>query len=187
MESLNKQLFLDINQFAGHNHLLDSIMMGAAEVMPYFFIAVLFYLWFTNRRYEALYAGYTTTLGVVINQIIGLVYFHPRPFMEKLGTTLLAHKPENSFPSDHTTFTLSIALMLITFKSTRILGIVLSVLALWCGIARVYSGVHWPFDIAGSVITASIATIVICVLKDKLVKLNDIIIEIWNKIFKGKI
>jgi hypothetical protein len=35
MESLNKQLFLDINQFAGHNHLLDSIMMAAAEFMPY--------------------------------------------------------------------------------------------------------------------------------------------------------
>jgi undecaprenyl-diphosphatase len=75
--------------------------------------------------------------------------------MENLGTTLLAHKPENSFPSDHTTFTLSIALMLITFKSTRILGIILSFLALWCGIARVYSGVHWPFDIVGSIVTAS--------------------------------
>jgi len=186
MESLNKQLFLDINQFAGHNHLLDSVMMAAATVMPYLFIAVLFYLWFSHRRNEALYAGYTTTLGIVINSIIGLVYFHPRPFMEKLGTTLLSHKADSSFPSDHTTFTLSIALMLVTFKSTRILGIVLSVLALWCGIARVYAGVHWPFDIVGSIVTATIATIVIFVLKAKLVKLNDIIIEIWNKIFKDK-
>jgi undecaprenyl-diphosphatase len=55
--------------------------------------------------------------------------------------------------------------MLITFKSTRILGIILSFLALWCGIARVYVGVHWPFDLVGSIVTASIATIVIFVLK----------------------
>ena len=180
METINKQLFLDINQFAGYNHFIDFIMMVVAEVIPYFFIAVLFYLWFSNRRNEALYAGYTTTLGVVINQIVGLFYFHPRPFMEKLGTTLLAHKPENSSPSDHTTFTLSIALILITFKSTRILGFVLSILALWCGIARVYVGVHWPFDIVGSIATASFATLIIFVLKSKLIKLNDIIINILS-------
>ncbi len=184
MEELNKQLFLDINQYAGNNPFIDYLMVAVAEVMPYFFIGILFYLWFTNIRNEALYAGYATTLGVGINQIIGFFYFHPRPFMENLGTTLLAHKPENSFPSDHTTFTLSIALMLITFKSTRILGIILSFLALWCGIARVYTGVHWPFDLVGSVITSILAVVVIYLFKSKLIKLNDIIINIWNKIFK---
>jgi undecaprenyl-diphosphatase len=186
MEELNRQLFLNINQYVGNSHFIDFIMVIVAEIMPYFFIGILFYLWFTNRRNEALYAGYTTTLSVGINQIIGLFYFHPRPFMENLGTTLLVHKPENSFPSDHTTFTLSIALMLITFKSTRILGIVLSFLALWCGIARVYTGVHWPFDIVGSVITSILAFVVIFLFKSKFIKLNDLIINIWNKIFKVK-
>jgi undecaprenyl-diphosphatase len=185
MEELNRQLFLNINQYVGNSHFIDLIMILIAKSMPYFFIGILFYLWFTNRRNESLYAGYATTLGVGINQIIGFFYFHPRPFMENLGTTLLAYKPENSFPSDHTTFTLSIALMLISFKSTRILGVVLSVFALWCRIARIYTGVHWPFDIAGSVITSSVAVIIILLLKSKLMKLNDIIINLWDKIFKA--
>lgn len=186
METLNQNIFLSINDFANQNDFLDTVMIGMANSMPYFFIGLLFYLWFTNRKNEALFAGYATTLGVIINQIIGLFYFHPRPFMENLGITLLSHKAENSFPSDHTTFVVSIALMLITFRSTRTLGIVSIILALWCGVARVYCGIHYPFDIMGSIIVSIVAVVIITIIKDKLSVLNDIIISIWNKIFKDK-
>ena len=181
---MNEKLFLFINSFAGKNHILDLTMIAAAKAMPYVFICLLFYLWFTNRKNEALFAGYATTLGVTIDAIIGLIYFHPRPFMEHLGVMLIHHKPETSFPSDHTTFTLSIALMLLTFKSTRILGIIFTFLALWCGIARIYSGVHWPFDILGSIIVSIISVSIIVLLKYPFQKLNDIIIDIWNKILR---
>ncbi len=181
---MNKEIFLLINSFAGKYHVLDLIMIAAAKTMPYIFIILLFYLWFSDRKNEALFAGYATTLGIVINGIIGLVYFHPRPFMEHLGTMLIHHKPGNSFPSDHTTFTMSIALTLLTFKSTRILGILLTFLALWCGIARIYVGVHWPFDILGSIIVSIIAVIIIVLLKKSLQKLNNFIINIWNKILR---
>ena len=180
--SLNQQIFLTINNFAGKSHQLDLIMSMAAEYLPYIFIALLFYLWFRDRKNEALYAGYATTLGVLINQIIGLFYFHPRPFMDHLGTTLLSHKIENSFPSDHTTFTLSIALMLITFKTTRVIGVVTTFLALWCGIARVYAGVHYPFDILGSVVVSILAVIVIMTFRNKLAILNNFAISVWQKI-----
>ena len=181
---MNKEIFLFINSFAGKNHILDLIMIAAAKAMPYIFILALFYLWFSKRKNEALFAGYATTLGIVINGIIGLVYFHPRPFMEHLGTLLIHHKASSSFPSNHTTFTMSIALMLLTFKSTRILGIVLTILALWCGIARIYVGVHWPFDILGSITVSIIAVIIIVLLKNPLQKLNNFIINIWNKILR---
>ena len=183
---MNKEIFLFINSFAGKNHILDLTMIAAAKAMPYIFILILFYLWFTNRKNEALFAGYATTLGIIINGIIGLVYFHPRPFMEHLGTMLIHHKPGNSFPSDHTTFTLSIALMLLTFKTTRILGIIFTFLALWCGIARIYVGVHWPFDILGSTVVSIIAVIIIILFKNPLQKLNNFIINIWNKLLRIK-
>ena len=186
MEELNKNLFLTINSYAGQHHLLDLSMISAAKFMPYIFIALLFYLWFNDKRNEALYAGYATTLGIVINQIIGMVVFHNRPFVDGLGLNLLSHKVENSFPSDHTTFTVSIALMLLTCKSTRILGVVTAFLALWCGVARVYSGVHYPFDIIGSIIVSIVAIIIITIFKNKLSGLNDLIISIWDKIFKDK-
>ena len=181
---MNEKLFLFINSFAGKNHLLDSIMITVAESMPYVFIGLLFYLWFSNKKNEALFAGYATTLGVTIDAIIGLIYFHPRPFMEHLGIMLIRHKPETSFPSDHTTFTLSIALMLLTFKSTRILGVVFTFLALLCAIARIYVGVHWPFDILGSITVSIISVITILILKNYLQILNDIIINIWNKLLR---
>jgi len=107
--------------------------------------------------------------------------------MDHLGTTLLTHKPENSFPSDHTTFTLSIALMLLTFRSTRLIGVLATLLALWCGLARVYGGIHYPFDILGSIVVALVATGIITMLRGKLAGLNDGIVGIWNAIFKGKI
>ncbi|MFK5880872.1 MAG: undecaprenyl-diphosphatase [Sulfurospirillum sp.] len=186
MQTLNQAIFLNINDYASKNHFLDSLMVLAAKGMPFVFIGVLFYLWFSNRKNEALYAGYATSLGVGINQLIGIFYFHNRPFMDHLGTTLLSHKAENSFPSDHTTFTVSIALMLLTFKPTRSLGIVATFLALWCGIARVYTGVHYPFDILGSIIVSIIAVVAVSLLESKLSRLNLLVISAWDKIFKKK-
>ncbi len=182
--SLNQKIFLAINDFAGKNHIIDSAMVSVAKYMPYLFIALLFYLWFGKRKNEALYAGYAATLGVGINFFIGLFYFHPRPFMDHLGSTLLSHKADSSFPSDHTTFTMSIALMLLSFKTTKTIGIIVVFLALWCGVARVYAGVHYPFDILGSVIVSILAVIVIIALKNKLALLNNIIISVWQKIIK---
>jgi undecaprenyl-diphosphatase len=83
------------------------------------FIAVLFYLWFSSRgdgKYSALVAGYSAIAGVLINRFITLFYFHHRPFMLEMGTQLVYHVPESSFPSDHTTFMLSIAAMLLYFR-----------------------------------------------------------------------
>ena len=184
MESLNQNIFTFINSFSTNNSLLDSSMKFIAEAVPYTLILLLVYLWFTNRKNEALYAGYAATFGVIIDQIIGLFYNHNRPFMDNLGHTLLQHKAENSFPSDHTTFTLSIALMLLSFKQTRTVGIIATISALLCGVSRIYCGVHYPFDILGSVIVATIVTITIGLLKSKLGVLNSLIISIWNRIFK---
>ncbi len=186
MLTLNQDIFLSINSYALKSHLLDSVMTVAARDMPFLFIGLLLYLWFKNKKDEALYAGYATTLGVGINLVTGLFYFHNRPFMDHLGVTLLAHKAENSFPSDHTTFTVSIALMLLYFKSTRTIGVISTFLALWCGIARVYSGVHYPFDIMGSIIVSIIAVVVIAILKNRLTTVNKYIISTWYRIIGGK-
>ncbi len=180
---MNQELFLAINSFAGKNHILDLFMIGSAKAVPYLFILVLIYLWFRDKKNEALYAGYSASLGILISKTIGLVYFHPRPFMDNLGTMIIHHKADSSFPSDHTTFTMSIAFMLLTFKSTRNLAIILTFLALLCGIGRIYVGVHYPFDILGGIIVAAIATAIIYFLQNHLQKLNEIIINIWNKIW----
>ncbi len=73
-----------------------------------------------------------------------------------LGQNFLAHAPESSFPSDHATvmFTLAVALML---TSLRKLGVLILLLGALVGWARIYLGVHFPFDIAGSLLVSLIS------------------------------
>ncbi len=183
MESFNKIWFLDINSYAGHNHFLDFIVILIAQYTPYIFILILFYFWFTNKKDEALFAGYAATLGVVLNQLIGFIYFHPRPFMQDIGHVLLLHKSESSFPSDHATFLFSIAFMFLTFKTTRILGILAVLFSLACGVGRVYCGVHWPYDIVGSIIVSILVVFTICSFKKEISPFNKYIVTLYKKKF----
>jgi len=183
MQEINQNIFLLINSFANKSFFLDSLAIYLAKLTPYFFIAILFYLWFSDKKNEALFAGYSATLGVGINILISLFYFHPRPFAIDLGTTLIHHFPDSSFPSDHTTFTLSIALMLLTFASTKKLAYLLIIFALLCGISRIYVGVHFPLDIIGAVIVSMTSIIIVNKFREKFLVLNNFLIKLWNKFF----
>ncbi len=182
----NSQTFQIINKLAGHNSNLDRLVIFLAQYTPFIFILFLLYLWFSNRDYKdtALYASYTAVLGIILNFLIARLYFHPRPFMDKIGTLLIKHSSDASFPSDHTTFILSIAFMLLYFKKTRFWGIVLVALGLCGGLARVYTGLHYPLDIIGSILVALISSALIFVYRNKLKKINLTIINLSYKLFK---
>ncbi len=125
-------------------------------------------------------------LGVALNLLITLVYFHPRPFMEGIGHALINHADETSFPSDHTTLMLSIALMLLFFKSTRIISSIFLAFGLIGGFARVFCGIHYPFDIAGSLLVAFVSAVIIWSLREKLWIVNTIIINLYSRLFSPK-
>jgi undecaprenyl-diphosphatase len=99
-------------------------------------------------------------LGLAANQAIGLFTFHPRPFMIGLGHQYLAHPPDNSFPSDHATFLWSLALSLLALRTLRIPAALLLAAGTAVAWARVYLGVHFPFDMAGSL---AVSLVVACV------------------------
>jgi len=186
LNQININIFNSINHFAGSNVVLDKIGIFTAEYLPLIFILVLAFLWFRNNEYKnlVLYCVYSVILGLSLNFLITLFYFHPRPFMDKIGILLIKHAPETSFPSDHTTFMFSIAFMLLYFNKTRITGIILSVIALIGGTARVFSGVHYPFDIIGSILVVMISSYIIFMSKEKLQKFNNLIINLYYKVSK---
>ena len=187
IEQINFALFHLINQYAGLNPIIDNLAIITAKYMPIIIILGLVYLWFKNEnrsRDIVLFGVYAAILGLVINYIIGLVYFHPRPFMIHLGTLLFQYPAETSFPSDHATLMFSIALMLIYFKETRIAGFIFLILGFIGGFARIFSGVHFPLDILGSLLVSLISTIIIFQFKDKFIPLNMVIKEIYYKISK---
>ena len=189
IEQLNMAVFHLINQYAGLNPFTDTLAIFAAKYMPVVIILGIVYLWIRKQnetRDILLYGGYAAVFGLLINFIIGLFYFHPRPFMIPTGTLLFQYPAETSFPSDHTTLMLSIALMMVYFKETRIAGIALMILGFIGGIARVFCGVHFPMDIFGSFIVAIISTMFIFQFKERLNPINNVIKEIYSKI-TGKI
>lgn len=189
IEQINFYLFHLINQYAGFNLYIDTIIIIAAKYMPLIFIIPVVYLWFKKggkNQDIALYSLYSATLGLIINFIIGLFYFHPRPMMLNMGTSLFPYSTDSSFPSDHTTMMLSIAFMLIYFRETRILGVLFGILALVGGFSRVFAGVHFPLDIIGSVMVSILASLIVYSLKDHLIIINKIIKALYFKILSNK-
>ena len=183
---LNTQIFLTINNFAGKSIFMDKLGIFLAQYLPFVFILLLIYLWFNKKRELALYSGYSSIVGISLNFFITLFYFHPRPFMDKIGTILIEHAPESSFPSDHTTFMLSIAFMFLYFKEIRMAGIFFSALGILGGISRIFCGVHYPFDIIGSILVALVSSCAVFIFRDKLQKLNRLIIDLYCWIVGGK-
>jgi len=185
MEQLNIALFNSINQFAGQNQLLDYIFIIAAEGFPYFFIAFVIAVWFRSTEQSKRYligATLASVVGITINSLIAKVYFHPRPFMNDLGTTLVEHTANSSFPSDHTTFMFCIAISLLFYQTTRKMALGLTTLALIGGLSRVYIGVHFPFDIAGAFIVSALSALIVHSVRHKLLTVYDMIIITGNRL-----
>jgi undecaprenyl-diphosphatase len=182
----NLTLFHIINDMAGKNPDLDTTVIFAARYLIYVFAIYLAYTWLAKNEYrqEALFAGYASILGLGINFIITLFYFHPRPFMVPTGTLLITHAAESSFPSDHATVMFSVSLMLLTFISLRRSGAIFFMLALISGLARVYAGLHFPMDIAGSMLVALLSIGILLALKNYLIPINRIFIAYFENIEK---
>jgi undecaprenyl-diphosphatase len=170
MEAVNRQGFLLINGLAG-GVLFNALNRIVAVGAPYLCAAILVVVFLRVDRGRALFGLYSGLLGLLINAVITLIYFHPRPFMVGLGRTLLAHGPETSFPSDHATLAFSVALSFLCVKDLRV-GIPLLLLALFSGFSRVYTGLHFPLDIVGSFGVSLMAAMVVIAMRKPVDRLN---------------
>jgi undecaprenyl-diphosphatase len=181
---LDIEAFKAINNFAGNNIFLDRFGIITAKYSIIVFIGLLAYLWFKSRKHKSiiLFSGYSAALGLCLNFLITRLYFRPRPFMEHIGRILISHAPETSFPSDHTTLMLSSALVFLYFERTKKIGVILSLLGIVGGLARVFCGLHFPFDILGSALIALISSGLIFLFKNKLSRVNKLILGLYYKI-----
>jgi len=153
----NHDLFLLINASESPAAPIVLIANLFASSPVYVVPALLIFLWVRGRT-SARGGLLSVTLGLVaglgINQILGLLWHEPRPFMIGLGHTLTNHVVENSFPSDHATLIWSLAFGLIATQAASPWGIAVSIVGLLVGWARIYLGVHFPIDIFASVFVA---------------------------------
>lgn len=166
-------IFQWVNQFAGKFSWLDDLaIFFGNNYFAYILILVLFILVIKNyQKYwitviQALMAGILARFGIV--EIIRLLWERPRPFIENNINLLFTHGPEGSFPSGHTAFYIAIASVL--YSSNRKLGIVFFIGGFLIGIARVFSGIHWPSDILAGALVGIFSGWILIKLSEKLTK-----------------
>jgi len=159
--NLNVKIFQWINSGAGKHPVIDGFAVFFAKGGPYLLVAFLVALWFhvgKEKKSVLLEATETAIIGLLINQLIGLFYFHPRPYMIGLCTPLFPHGPETSFPSDHITLMLTAGFYLLIVRGWIGCGIPVLVVALLTAWGGVYSGIHFPFDMVGSLVVGLVST-----------------------------
>ncbi len=164
MEDLNIQLFALLNAPVHPDPRILLIARGLAVWgVPFagLWMAVLWVRTGEAFRMVLLDAALAAIVGLGINQLVGLLWYHPRPPAIGLGHQFLPHSPETSFPSDHVTLVFSVSLVLLTNAVSRVWGLALLLLSLAIAWSRIYVGVHFPFDMVGSLIVACVAVLVL--------------------------
>lgn len=111
-----------------------------------------------TRKDLARLGALTFPLSFLISKIVGHFIYNPRPFVVENIRPLIAHAPNNGFPSNHALLTFTIAFVF--FAYNRKIGISLFLLGLIVGAARVAAKIHYPQDILGSIIIAGLATFI---------------------------
>lgn len=158
LESLNQSLFLTINAGTHPPVALYWFARFSAEILIYVLAAGLVIGWLRGRhatRRGLVYAGLAAVAALAINQLIGLLWYHPRPFEIGLGHTLMAHSPETSFPSDHVTVFCAVTLALLRWPALRRWGLALIPACLLVAWSRIWLGVHFPMDMLGSLLVSA--------------------------------
>ncbi len=183
MQALDYQIFQLINQFAGKWHFLDTLMIALAKYGPLLFAIPLLYLWFKkgeDGKQVAILAIISLAVALLINQIIGHIYFRPRPFAFHQVNTLLPKSPDPSFPSDHVTFSFAIASIVYLFNKR--IGTYAVLLGFLVALARVFVGMHYPFDVLGGAFIGLITGYIVWKLRPRLEVITSFVIGVAKKI-----
>jgi undecaprenyl-diphosphatase len=96
-------------------------------------------------------------LSLVGIAIASHFFYDPRPFVSGDITPLFLHAADNGFPSDHTT--IAAVLAFIGYAYSKKIGIVMTLIVLAVGVARVLAHVHSWIDIFGGIIIAAVSAI----------------------------
>ncbi|MFC0474874.1 undecaprenyl-diphosphatase [Robertmurraya beringensis] len=158
---MNEKLFKIINQYSGRFSPLDFLMIFVSNKTRYVFVFMLIFMWFKNGPHrKAVYnAGLSAGIMLFLHTLIKLFYFKPRPFVKRRVGILIPSKRDSTFPSKHTLLVFAISTSIYLYN--RVIGSVLWVLALLTGVSRIWVGHHYPYDIIGSAVIATLTSMII--------------------------
>lgn len=153
-----------LNSLAGRSQWGDSALVFSAEFVIFLLVAglALFVLLEKKNRKREIAVVLALCAGafgrVVLDSIVRILYFRPRPFLVAAVNQLVYHNPaEASFPSGHATFMFAMAFAV--FFNNKKWGAVYLILALISSLSRVAVGVHYPLDIAAGILMGFISAV----------------------------
>lgn len=130
---------------------MDGIIVFCAQ---YLFVSVILlagWLWLKSPRKlkteMILAAAMAGVIALVLSRLAAKLYYDPRPFVSGNVQPLFSHGPDNGFPSDHSWFTMTVAVLIFYYRKS--FGWLALAVAVIVGSARVLAHVHSPIDIAG--------------------------------------
>ncbi|MCE2462683.1 MAG: phosphatase PAP2 family protein [Dehalococcoidia bacterium] len=169
LQSIDKEIVLWLNQWAGRYALLDKVerLIVSDYFIPVLAALFLVFVWFAGRDarqrdahqravLRALIAvGFANLTVLILNQH----YFRERPFVEYELTLLFYPPTDSSFPANPAAVTFAMASGM--WQGSRKLGAFLYGLAALWGLSRIYAGVFYPSDVvAGALIGVAISYLV---------------------------
>ena len=179
LNAADKELFLLINGFVGVVPFVDRIAQWVVSdyLMPIALALSLIFMWFVDRDREirtqrqiGVFVALTSmALSNSVVFMLNFFYFRPRPFVND-DVAMLFYKPtDSSFPSNAVAAVFGLAFGI--WGVNRRLGWVAILAASLYGLARVYSGVHYPLDILAGAAIAAVVTYLVFRLRDLLMPL----------------
>jgi len=154
VDRMDYRTYHAINQFVYHHSWLGRDL-SALETWAVPVIAVAtFSLWLLARpgggrkwKLVSACALGSAALALLINQLIGKIWYRPRPFAAHPSAHVWGSRSHDpSFPSDHASAAFAIAFAVFLFD--RVVGAVFLVAAAVVGAGRVFIGAHYPLDVA---------------------------------------
>jgi undecaprenyl-diphosphatase len=156
---MNQSLFNTIFGLSHRIPFMDALGILTAVQLPYVLgLAGLIFIFLERDSRKRILLACEMGMALILSrgiivEAIRFFYIHPRPNVEALIT-----ETTSSFPSGHAAFFFALAMVL--WYANKKWGAWFFALALVNGLARIYVGVHWPFDIAGGAL-AGIASAMI--------------------------
>ncbi|WP_273723849.1 undecaprenyl-diphosphatase [Bartonella sp. AU18XJBT] len=164
MDFLNQIDVTLFKMFVG-NHQAWSIVVSfsifCAKFLIYIIPLHLCALWFCGGKRErgvVLSICMSICAALFTGYLISLFYFRPRPFVVGLTTSLIQHRATASFPSNHALTIASYAASFYFYRYKVAFKFATVFLCLICW-ARIFVGVHYPFDILAGAILGSLISL----------------------------
>lgn len=150
--------------------VLDAVLKFLAVYLIYAVPVFLIIYWFLGSKKTAIlatFAGVYTWL--IASNLIGILYFRPRPFTFLSSKELVFHHPTYSFPSDHAAFLFALAFSFYLAGEKKVSYLVFG-FSIIISVTRVIVGLHWITDVLAGWALGLIAAWLFWLIKDPLDK-----------------